>query len=281
MATRYIEPMRPSNVTSFISSEIFPSKLNCLPDELLQKILKFAMLSESPFYLDEFLRASQEAEHNRVNGKNETANRGLSRTSGKSTSDNLYDCLDATQQIHLLDWRLINGTCKRFRQLGKEAFFSSKTFLMDPFQAEKLQNLQITRLSAEDQEAALKYILSVVFLVWINESPSSFLRLPRRVSAFRRLAYLGHCFGYRKGESIDRITEAMLNARTAPSHFVDALASIGCPVDDIQIQVLTYPGSAWTYHEAALRSRVYPVFEVIARAKAKRDPKKAIRAALP
>lgn len=280
MATHYI----PSNVTLFRSSETFQSKLNCLPDELLQKILKFAMLSESPFYLDEFLRASQEAEHKRVretsNGKNETAN-SLSRTSGKSMSDNLYDCLDATQQIHLRDWRLINGTCKRFRQLGKEAFFSSKTFLMDPYQAEKLQNLQVIRLSAEDQEAALKYILSVVFLVWTMESPSAFLRLPRRVSAFRRLAHLGHCFGYPKGDPIDGITEAMLDARTAPSHFVDALASIGCPVDDIQIQVLTYPGSAWEYHEAALRSRVYPVLEVIVRARAKKDPKKAIRAVLP
>lgn len=117
------------------------------------------MLSESPLYLDEYLRASQLAEHNRVrknsNGKDETAN-SLSRTSGKPTSDNLDDCLDATQRIHLRDWRLIHGTCKRFRQLGREAFFSSKAFLIDPSQAEKLQNLQITRLSAEDQEAALK-----------------------------------------------------------------------------------------------------------------------------
>ncbi len=266
------------------SSEIFQSKLNCLPDELLQKILEFAMLSESPLYLDEFLRASQEAEHNRVRdiseGKNEIAN-SLDRTSGKSTSDNLYDCLDATQKIHLRDWRLINGTCKRFRQLGKEAFFSSKTFLMEPFQVEKLQSLQITRLSAEDQETALKYILSVVFLIWTVESPSPFLTLPRRVSAFRRLARLGCVFGYRKGESIDGITRAMLDARTAPSHFVDALASIGCPVNDIQIQLLTFPGSMWRYHEAALRSDVYPFLEVIARAKAKKDPKKAIRAALP
>jgi len=271
-------------VTLTRPSGTIQSKLKCLPDELLQKILELTMLSESPFYLDEFLRASQLAEHNRVRknsiGQNATAN-SLSRTSGKSTSDNLYDCLDATQQIHLRDWRLINGTCKQFRQLGKEAFFSRKTFLMDPFQAEKLQKLQVTRLSAVDQEAALNYILSVAFLVWTVESPSSFLSLPRRVSAFRHLAHLGHVFGYREGESIDGITKAMLDARIAPSHFVDALASIGCPVDDIQIQVLTYPGSAWRNHEAALRSHVYPVLEVVARAKAKKDPKKAIRAALP
>ena len=284
MATYHTELMRPSNVTILRSSETFQSKLDCLPDELLQKILEFAMLSESPVYLDEFLRASQEAQHNRVgekpSGKNETTN-SLSHTSGVSTSDTLYYCLDATQHIHLRDWRLINGTCKRFRRLGKEAFFSSKTFLMHPSQAEKLQKLQVTRLGAEDQKAALKYIISVVFLVWTVESPSIFLTLPRRVSAFRRLAHHGYIFGYRKGESIDGITRAVLDARTAPSHFVDALASIGCPVDDIQIQVSTYPGSAWSNHEAALRSYVYPVLEVIARAKAKKDPKKAIRAALP
>ena len=147
MAAPYIEPMRPSNVTLFRSSETSQSRLNCLLDELVQKILEFAMLSKSPFYLDEFLRASKEAEHNRV-GKTSHGKNGSAKS--LSPSDNLYDCLDATQQIHLRDWRLINGTCKRFRRLGKEAFFSCKTFHMDPFQAEKLQNLQVIRLSAED-----------------------------------------------------------------------------------------------------------------------------------
>ena len=268
--------MRSSDVTLFRSPETSQSKLNCLPDELLQKILEFTMLSKSPFYLDEFLRASQEAEDNRV-GKFPHGKPG----SGKppSTSGNLYDCLNETQQIHLRDWRLINGTCKRFRQLGKEAFFSSKTFHMDLFQAEMLQNLQVTRLSAENQEAALKFIPSIVFYLATVGSPSHFLTLPRRVSAFRRLAHLDLILGYHKGEILDDIKTAW-DARAAPSHFVDALASIGFPVDDIQIQVLTFPGT-WGDHEEILRSRVYPVLEVIAKAKAEKDPKKAIGAAVP
>ena len=276
MAAPYIEPMKPSNVTLFRSSETSQSRLNCLPDELVQKILDFAMLSKSPFYLDEFLRASKVAEHNRV-GKTSHGKNGSAKI--PSLSDNLYDCLDATQRIHLRDWRLINGTCKRFRRLGKEAFFSSKTFHMDPSQAEKLQNLQLTRLSAEDQEAALKFIPSIVFFLSSVGSPRPFLTLPRCVSAFRRLAHLDLILGIHKGEPIDDIKTAW-DARTAPSHFVDALASIGFPVDDIQIQVLTFSG-AWSYHEECLISRVYPVLEVIARAKAKKDPKKAIRAAFP
>ena len=263
-------------MTLFRSSETSQSKLNCLPDELLQKILEFTMLSKSPFYLDEFLRASQEAENNRV-GKFPHGKPGSGKS--PSLSDNLCDCLDVTQQIHLQDWRLINGTCKRFRQLGKEAFFSSKTFHMDLFQAEKLQNLQVTRLSAEDQEAALKFIPSIVFYLSTAGSPSPFLTLPRRVSAFRRLAHLNLILGYQKMMTIDDITTAW-DARTAPSHFVDALASIGFPVDDIQIQVLTFPGT-WSNHEECLRSRIYPVLEVRARTKAKKDPKKAIGAALP
>ena len=150
---------------------------------------------------------------------------------------------------------------------------------MDPFQAEKLQNLQLTRLSAEDQEAALKFIPSIVFFLSPVGSPSPFITLPRCVSAFRRLAHLDLILGTHKREPINDIKTAW-DARTAPSHFVDALASIGFPVDVIHIQVLTFPG-AWKCHEAYLISRVYPVLEVIARAKANKDPKKTIRAAFP
>ena len=63
----------------------------------------------------------------------------------------------------------------------------------------------------------------------------------------------------------------MHHVEPAPSHFVDMLAQIKCPVDDIQIEVITYPGTLWSVHEMNLRTQVYPLLRMMARAKAKKE----------
>ena len=271
--------MSPGNVTVSEPSKPLQSTLERLPDEILQKILMFAMNDSMPFYLDQFLAASKKERVKAFYAKNIKGE--IDYSSDDPMSSNLYRSLDTSQRIHLYDWHMISATCKRFRQLGKEVFFSSKVFLMAPVHAEKLQARQVTWLSDQDQEAALKYIRSIIFTVSVSKWQSSFFTLPRRVSAFRNLHHLGHLFGYIWGNPISGIKTAILSARTAPSHFVDALASIGCPVDNIHFQVMAYQAFPWEHHEAALKHDLYPLFAVVARARAKKNPSKSIEAGTP
>lgn len=150
-----------------------------LPDEWLQKLLNYAMIRETPCCIQEYSKNNWSNKH------------GQSMMSAA-----IDEQPQSTQRSHLLDWRLVVGTCRRFRRLGKEAFFSQKVFAMEPSLAIALQGLQFTLLTTEDQKTAVKYMGSVIFIVDNLYSPSSFLTLSSRVSKFPRLGRLDHLFGY-------------------------------------------------------------------------------------
>ena len=224
-----------------------------ISNELLQQILNFAMLSKIPFCIDDFLDASKCATRNRPYG-------------GKFDS-----YLDPSQLPVLQDWRLIVGTSRRFRQLGKVAFFSHKTIVMDPDTADLLQTSQLKPLSVEDQGIMIKYTNSIVIPERTSESPSSLLRLPRRVAPFPHLVHIGILFGYRKGESLELLIEAVQEGRPAPDHLTSAVASMGVPVDKIQVTLMVCPSKAWDMHIADLQRVIYPVIRIAAKARERKS----------
>ncbi|KAG7004465.1 hypothetical protein G7Y79_00025g057510 [Physcia stellaris] len=221
-----------------------------IPNELLQQILNFAMLSKIPFCIDNFLDASKWATKYR---------RGFD------------SFLDPSQLPTLRDWRLIVGTSRRFRQLGKEAFFSHKTIVMDPDTVDLLQTSQLKPLSVEDQGIMIKYTNSIVFPERTSESPSSLLRLSRRIAPFPHLQHIGILFGYRKKEPLELLIEAVQEGRPAPDHLPSAVASMGVPVDKIQVTLMVWPSNSWDMHVADLQRVIYPVIRIAAKARGRKS----------
>lgn len=177
--------------------------------------------------------------------------------------------LSTNQRPHLLDWRAVVGTCRRFRRIGKSAFFSQKVFVMGPRLASQLQNLQVTCLSVEDQQIAVKCIRSIIWIVDGTSSPSPFLTLSRHISAFPRLIRLDHLFGLHHSDPEKVIVVAARNRRQAWSHFTDVLALTGIPVERLDLGIMRTSITEWSQHERSLKDNIYPALRTAASMKAK------------
>ena len=219
------------------------SVMDGIPDEVLQMILNYAMIRDEPFCAETCFR---EAEF---------------------LSSRDYE-LSINQRPHLLDWRAVVGTCRRFRRIGKLAFFSQKVFAMGPCLASQLRNLQVTCLSVEDQQIAVKYIRSIIWMENDTTSPSAFLTLSCHISAFPRLIRLDHLFCCARGEPEHFIIGAAQNRRQAWSHFTDVLALIGIPVGRLDVGIMSSSDTMWSQHERALKYYVYPALIATASMKA-------------
>ena len=236
-----------------------------LPDEIVQIILNYAMMSDDPFCIQEYF-------HDRNGG----TDRNLQR-------------LHHSQRSHLQDWLLVVGTCQRLRLLGKEAFFSQKIFAMDSQYAKKLRNLEAGFLSPEDQHLAVGLIRAIVLIegiffnvqdeeTWTGldgssgfhdtfiTSPSSFLNLSSWVLWFPRLERLDYLFGYRPEEGVHLIVQAAQDRR-APWPYLDwLLGAIGVPHWKVDMGVMKCDGPTWDDLWEGLSWNFIPMLEAIAHA---------------
>lgn len=73
------------------------------------------------------------------------------------------------QYIHFLDWVLVNGTNRRFRRVGRPAFFSLKTFILCP-----------STLSRLHSDTTAQSYGSYTFL-YCNDDPSLIVRNIRHI----------------------------------------------------------------------------------------------------
>ena len=233
-----------------------------LPTELLQRILDFVMLCDSPFCLDDFSNAAK-------------------KRGNRSVKFWMLDAhLDGAQRSHLKDWRFVLGTCKRMRQLGLKVFFSRKTFAMTTATVEELQKRQVVGLSVIHQEEAISHIHSVVLALSSVGLASSFLKLPRLIPTFPNIARLNILLGMHHGKPFEKVVQTSQDFFKAQSSLTDALASIGTPLHSVDVAVsvsldpkLNYDDVDWSYHETSLRDNVYPFLEAKARALARSAPK--------
>ncbi|WEW59816.1 hypothetical protein PRK78_005296 [Emydomyces testavorans] len=187
----------------------------------------------------------------------------------------LYSNLHQSQKPHLLDWQLVNATSRHFRKLGKQVFFSSKTFFMHPDFADKLQKIQAEPLSTEDQQIAVACIQSIIFIQIDLLSPRWLLALPRQISIFPCLRRLDLMFyvlpDYRSepGKLLDYISAR----KHLVSPFLDLLGSIGVPTDRVELGMMVAANRPWERLEDYLKDSMYPMLkavgEIMARMKAR------------
>ena len=236
--------------------------MDSLPAELLQKILDFVMLCDTPLCLDDFSNAAKKR-------RNQSVEFGL-----------LDAHLEKGQQSHLQDWRLVLGTCKRMRQIGLKAFFTTKTFAMTPSTFEQLQKRQIVGLSIDHQEEAINSMKSILLAFSSVGLASSFLKLPRLISTFQAIARLDILLGMHGGKSFETIIETSQEFSRYEPELTNALASIGTPLHGVEVTVrisldpkLNYSDTNWSYLAASLRDHVYPFLEARARSLAKNASK--------
>ncbi|KAL2010300.1 hypothetical protein VTN00DRAFT_6107 [Thermoascus crustaceus] len=225
-----------------------------LPDELQQKILNYAMIRDTPFCIEECISVAEKSAKDSKRHGDDCADAALQLLLSK---------VEPTQVSHLLDWRIVNGTCRRFRNLGKEAFFSQKVFGMSAEFAHKLRKLEVKNLSVDDQRTALKYICSIIFFEAVTNTASSFLTLPRRISAFPRLKRLDHMIGWPNVFSARFIITQLEYRKEAYHGFIEALGCIGVPVDRLEIGIIHCEDRAGDpdtgYNDRVMRADVYPL----------------------
>ena len=100
-------------------------RLEILPGEILSKIMRFTMMSDTPVYFWLFLDLDyKSSEVDRLVGRSH---------SRQSTRAFLYRfTLPEAQEEHVLDWRLATSVSRRLRLYGKPAFFNFKEFIIPP-----------------------------------------------------------------------------------------------------------------------------------------------------
>ena len=270
------------------------SQFDRIPDELVYEILSYAMIRDTSFSISDCIRTAKFVEssikHKHNSGSQpveddpyfEMSTEAFCSTELRSSFFKerderkrkvisvkrspslwpLYDLSIGIQQDHLLDWRIAGSVCKRLRKLGKKAFFSTKIFVMDLNLAKRLQELSFTRLSAEDQQTASKYISSITLVYHSLQSPNAFITLPRRIAGFQFLKRLDFYFGSRQGDPLVWSTIAAKARMRPPSHFVDVLSTIGLPTEKLDIGILINPDTNWTLCESSLKKTIYPMLRV-------------------
>ncbi|KMU91247.1 hypothetical protein CIHG_09059 [Coccidioides immitis H538.4] len=240
-----------------------------LPNEIWQMILDRAMIRDAPLSRQSRTRPNRVRVLTRNDPEGEEPLQANSSLAPTSTS--LLHNLHKSQKPHFLDWQLINGTCQLFRKLGKRSFFANKTFAMEPAISEKLQQCKLKQLSVENQQMAVHYIRSVIFIETCLFSPRSILLLPRRVAIFPRLRWLDHLFAYAADSpsSPDEVLYSISTRKALVSPLHDLLCGIGVPTDRLELGSMRNKYVSWEELEATLRSDIYPMLRFVAEAKAR------------
>lgn len=137
--------------------------LETIPNEILSRILIFAMKPNEPVHLHHFIDLGRKI-HPPDPAYDDYDSDFLFRTL-LPARDWWFDQPDVSQKAVLLDWLLINGTYRRFGSSGKRAFFSPKVFVITPAFLRDFEGNRIRSLARADTRMALSLISNVVVLI--------------------------------------------------------------------------------------------------------------------
>ena len=268
-----------------------------MPDELLEPILNFAMISRTPFDVNECVRAAKRkrfvdltstgwqtldlspAEYERrrrwdmfkMEEEEKKRRTQTTHNSGWHLPEfhywphdeyrywGLYNSSIESQRPHLLDWRLAGSVCKRWRRMGKIAFWGQKVIAMDLAIAKEIQLSNMTYISKQDQQTAVKYIESVVLVPPPLSSPASFLTLPKCLTGFPSLRHVDFYFGQRWENRVGVLLKASQQRMQPPQHFFNLLSAIGVCTEKLDVGILIDPSTDWTSEEKQLWLYLYPL----------------------
>lgn len=196
--------------------------MDTLPNEIIFQVLSYAMIRDTPFdlSLDDYLDALRDMNRRRLRSSRDcpqpesdpafkdcSAGHVLTSPSTQSPSSQMLSerltaiddqgysskssiYMSHNAEPHLLDWEIAGSVCKRFRWLGKEAFFRNKVFFSTINLLRDLQERCFARMCLEDQLTAPNFITSVMLYITSFHSPGPFVRLPQLVAGFPHLKFL-------------------------------------------------------------------------------------------
>ena len=214
------------------------SSISCIPNEIVLMILRHTMRSDVPVYLDHFWKLGRQLQEIRNGNDTECSETDsskietrLSKSSGSACSESWFlQQLDPSQIEHYRDWLAINSTCRRFRALGKEAFFADKTFIFRPDLLNTLcgETTKTTRV-------ARAYMRDVIALL-SHSCASQIVTLPR-YHALQSLRSLSIQIVRDDFEIFSRINAPPLKRDPLPEELSNLLRKIGLQVDRLQVDL--------------------------------------------
>ncbi|CAM1507856.1 Fc.00g047040.m01.CDS01 [Cosmosporella sp. VM-42] len=158
--------------------------LDRLPDEMLCKILHFALVEEQPFWLEHCTKLPR---HRMSPGADEfdwlppgyRVEPGSIVYPPKTVDERLTVAVEPSQTVHQKGWRMVNSTCRRIRRLGKPAYFGAKKTVMSSSMPDKLKSGKswLDKTFAEKNLAWERHRLntyaSLTTIEGIHETPES------------------------------------------------------------------------------------------------------------
>ena len=147
------------------------TELMCLPNENLSTILAYAMVTTEPVDLPSCIHKG------RNHWEKPPRDAGL--------YEKWLDQLDDSQKRHQVDWIMVNSTSRRFRNVGKEAFFTNKIFALGCREIGQMEKGNLVGLGTLNTGIAVSRITAVQALV-----PGKGISVLPRFTLFPRLRTL-------------------------------------------------------------------------------------------
>ncbi|KAI1179824.1 hypothetical protein F4777DRAFT_532123 [Nemania sp. FL0916] len=213
-----------------------------LPDELLLMILTYAMQRESPFF-PEPLGAARIGYVKKLH-------------------------FTMVQRVHAQDWCRVTMTCQRIRRLGKEAFFSSKRFVLRASIPESLRDgIYSLFVNASDQQLAMRSICSVVIVDIAPSVASKVMRVPKLLGVLPKLKDVTLVFDWARWNAITTIENAI--PFQAPAVLTQIFEYIAGANSDVKVHAAICSSSDPEYVQATLNTDLYPILRAKAQMMAK------------
>ncbi|KAH8664651.1 hypothetical protein BX600DRAFT_464801 [Xylariales sp. PMI_506] len=249
-----------------------PTLLEGLPDELLQHVLDYVMVHDSPFYIDYDTRPQEGAFHG---GYWPPSSLSLAPNHpGTSTANRASGCnnphVDESQHAHRTDWVAINSTCRRIRRLGKPSFFRSKTICLETSTVAKLNSgtLSSFMFSKDDQAAAMTWIRELIILDGRTHAPAWWLGLPCVLALLPRLRSCTIIFGLLWGSRLAVSDGAIDMSHFIPTELQDMLTGIG-----VSRSLVLKEGAPsdlkWEDIHRDISRNIYPILKIRAQARSR------------
>ncbi|KAI1370200.1 hypothetical protein F4677DRAFT_465963 [Hypoxylon crocopeplum] len=239
-----------------------PCHIDRLSDEVLLDILSFAMNrgDDAPFFLERYIkraRREEDEEDETYHPGNKQPPKKRRRRAGRLPKP----LMPFSQLNHAKDWVKVTTTCRRFYNLGKEAFFRSKTIAMTSTVPLRFldEDSPFPVWDLDNQLLALRWIRSIVLVDMDTDlRPDVFPNLPRILGAFTNLEHCTLLFGFKRGHRESRITNAQ--CEEIPDEMQELLHEAGVS-EDTNLEIAVSRDYKWTVQVDALERHIYPRIE--------------------
>ncbi|MCJ1442263.1 MAG: hypothetical protein MMC23_002756 [Stictis urceolatum] len=227
------------------------------------------MSRPEPFYLDVALEpakpgAKYARHNNRIPDMFDQSKRPIIPIHYRHSNTHAILRLDlpASQVWHLADWLAATSVCRRWRRMGKQAFFGRKMFAMGSSMPEKLAKGVERAWSSEDQSMLLQRAREVVYVLpyagGLGEAVPSelFARMEGWVGRLRRVERVVLLFGF--CGVVERLVEEVVEKRRRVPRELRGFFGLGGPMrDGLRLEASCCSGVEWVMHLKYLES-VYP-----------------------